>query len=142
MKKIFICIMLPLTAAAINAQQSSAKQEILYGTIQKEDLMRTPFAEWFNPGYDNYQSDAAISDNIKKLITKDISIQVFLGTWCGDSRREVPRLLKLLDHINFPQKNLQMIALGGGDSLRGEGVKVMLCEWSVVNCEWLPLRSS
>ena len=61
----------------------------------------------------NYLPDAALSDKIKKLISNDISLQVFLGTWCGDSRREVPRLLRLLDDVGFPEKNLQIIALGG-----------------------------
>jgi len=117
MNKIFISALLLASAAFIQAQQAATKQDILYGSIQKEDLLKTPFSEWFNPGYDNYQPDAALSDKIKKLITNDISIQVFLGVWCGDSRREVPRLLKLLDEIHFPQKNLQVIAVGDSDSL-------------------------
>ena len=117
MKKIFISALLLITAAFIKAQQPATKQDILYGMIQKEELQKSPYSEWFNTGYDNYQPDAALSDKIKKLISKDVSLQVFLGTWCGDSRREVPRLLKLLDVVGFPQKNLQIIALGGGDSL-------------------------
>ena len=117
MKKIFISALLIITAAFIKAQQPATKQDILYGTIQKEELQKSPYSEWFNTGYDNYEPDVALSDKIKKLISKDVSVQVFLGTWCGDSRREVPRLLKLLDVVGFPQKNLQIIALGGSDSL-------------------------
>jgi len=117
MKKIFISALLLITAAFIKAQQPATKQDILYGMIQKEELQKSPYSEWFNTGYDNYEPDAALSDKIKKLISKDVSLQVFLGTWCGDSRREVPRLLKLLDVVGFLQKNLQIIALGGGDSL-------------------------
>jgi hypothetical protein len=32
-----------------------------------------------------------------------------MGTWCGDSRREVPRLLKMLDCCGFPMDQLQLI---------------------------------
>ena len=117
MKKIFIAALLLATAALLKAQQAATKQDILYGAIQKEDLLKSPYSEWFNPGYENYQPDVALRDKIKKLISNDISLQVFLGTWCGDSRREVPRLLRLLDDVGFPKKNLQIIALGGGDSL-------------------------
>ncbi len=117
MKKIFISVLLLAMAALINAQPAATKQDILYGLIQKDDLLKTPFAEWFKPGYENYQPDPALIDKIKKLLTNDISLQVFLGTWCGDSRREVPRLVKLLDEIRFPQKNLQIIAVGDSDSL-------------------------
>jgi len=117
MKKIFISAVLLVTAACIKAQQAATNQDILYGKIQKDDLQKTPFSEWFNPGYENYQPGDSLTDKIKKLITNDISLQVFLGTWCGDSRREVPRLLRLLDEVGFPQKSLQIIALGGGDSM-------------------------
>ncbi len=34
-----------------------------------------------------------------------------------DSKREVPRFLKLLSSIAFPEKKIQLIALGGSDSL-------------------------
>jgi tetratricopeptide (TPR) repeat protein len=54
---------------------------------------------------------------MKKLNIKDISIEIFLGTWCGDSKREVPRFLKVLDQLSFPEKNIRVIALGGLDSL-------------------------
>jgi thiol-disulfide isomerase/thioredoxin len=32
-----------------------------------------------------------------------------MGTWCSDSRREVPRMLKVLDIIGFPKENLSII---------------------------------
>jgi len=117
MKNIFFSALLLAMSLMINAQQSPATQEILYGQIKKEDLQKPPFSEWFDPGYNNYKADSVLSSNIKRLISDDFRLQVFLGTWCGDSRREVPRLLRLLDDIGFSQNHLQIIALGVGDSL-------------------------
>ena len=48
---------------------------------------------------------------------KDIRIQIFLGTWCGDSKREVPRFIKLVNSINFPTNQIELIGLGASDSL-------------------------
>ncbi len=117
MKKIFFLILLFTIVNRSEAQSNGAIPGILYGIIQKQDLMKPPFDAWFNPGYDSYQPDHVITNKLRKLITKDISIQVFLGTWCGDSKREVPRLLKIIDFLAVPVKNLQLVALGGGDSL-------------------------
>ena len=40
-----------------------------------------------------------------------------MGTWCGDSRREVPRVLKMLDCCGFDMRNLTLVMVGNGDTL-------------------------
>lgn len=40
-----------------------------------------------------------------------MSITIFLGSWCHDSQREVPALLKILDTISFNPGNLSIVAL-------------------------------
>jgi thiol-disulfide isomerase/thioredoxin len=42
---------------------------------------------------------------------KTFKIKVFLGTWCGDSKREVPNFYKILDTAKFPESQLQVIAV-------------------------------
>ena len=42
---------------------------------------------------------------------KGIKIKGFLGTWCGDSRREIPRFFKILDQAGFKFNNLELIAV-------------------------------
>jgi thiol-disulfide isomerase/thioredoxin len=34
-----------------------------------------------------------------------------MGTWCGDSKREVPRFIKILKSVDFPMENLKIVAL-------------------------------
>ena len=32
-----------------------------------------------------------------------------MGTWCEDSRREVPRFFKVLDHVEFPAETTRLV---------------------------------
>ncbi len=32
-----------------------------------------------------------------------------MGTWCSDSRREVPRFYKILDELNYPEEKVELI---------------------------------
>lgn len=36
---------------------------------------------------------------------------MFLGTWCGDSKREIPVFYKILEAAKFPENKLQVIAV-------------------------------
>lgn len=115
MKKIFIAILV-MALSAIAIAQTTTKPVILYGAISKEDLMKAPFHKWFDSTYHAYEPAVAAITAIKKTNTKDIGIEIFLGTWCGDSKREVPRFVKLLNETSFPMKHVKIIALGS-DSL-------------------------
>ena len=46
---------------------------------------------------------------------------VFLGTWCHDSKREVPRFLKLIDTANVQLGSLKLVAVGY-DKLDSDGL--------------------
>lgn len=85
-------------------------REILLGKITKEGLQSNSFASWFSPNYKMYEVDNTKLKRIKRKLKK-YKIQVFLGTWCGDSKREIPRFFKLLNTIDFPEEKLEMIAL-------------------------------
>ena len=51
-----------------------------------------------------------VVNQIKPLL-KDVKIKAVMGTWCGDSRREVPQFYKILDLCEFNYKNLEMITV-------------------------------
>ncbi|MDO1499551.1 thioredoxin family protein, partial [Winogradskyella maritima] len=38
-------------------------------------------------------------------------ILVFMGTWCGDSKRELPGFVKILKEANYPMENLKIVAV-------------------------------
>ncbi len=76
--------------------------EILYGEISKEQLFYD-FPEWKNI-YNNYRVNKPVLDSISLESEDSVNIDIFLGTWCGDSKREVPRFLKIIDDID-PELN-------------------------------------
>lgn len=82
----------------------------MVGLAQKSDFEKAPFSEWFNQEYNAYTTETQIINQIKPLL-KGIKIKAVMGTWCGDSRREVPAFYKILDQCEFDYKNLVMITV-------------------------------
>lgn len=117
MSKIIIAISLIFLSYCSIAQNNEPKPRILFGTITKDSLAQAPYDKWFVAGYNSYQPNTETVIQLKKLNWKDITIQLFFGSWCGDSKREVPRFLKLMNEINFPTNNIKIIAVGDSDSL-------------------------
>ena len=60
----------------------------------------------FQENFDRYE----VLDGVPK-IPNDVSVLMFFGTWCHDSQREVPRMLKILETVGFPQAGIKMVTL-------------------------------
>ncbi len=82
----------------------------LIGVVSKNDFLKKPFSTWFEPKYKDYKVSKEDATKLQKLL-KGVKIKAFMGTWCGDSKRETPRLYKLLDKADFNYKNLEFIAV-------------------------------
>ena len=75
--------------------------KILNGPISKEGLRKMPYKVWFNSNYKTYIVDTDALKNIKKKSLKDLKILAFMGTWCHDSNREIPRLLRVVEEMGI-----------------------------------------
>lgn len=89
---------------------------MLLGKSSRNDLEKKPFNAWFDSNYQNYKLD---SESVEQLRKKMINLNfiIFMGTWCGDSRREVPRMFKLLDSCHINKNRIQLIMLDSRDSV-------------------------
>ncbi|KJD31738.1 tetratricopeptide repeat family protein [Tamlana nanhaiensis] len=85
-------------------------KEVLLGEINKTGLTQNSFGTWFNKNYNDYVANKSLIKKLKDSLNT-YQIKVFLGTWCGDSKREVPRFYKVLEAAKFPENNLQVFAL-------------------------------
>ncbi|PKD18077.1 hypothetical protein APR41_17975 [Salegentibacter salinarum] len=93
--------------------------EILIGEFTQADLEKAPHSRWFTPGYENYKPKKEALVSIKKNI-HDYEILLFMGTWCGDSRYEIPKFFRLLDEVDFNRKNLKNIAVNRAKKAPGD----------------------
>lgn len=87
----------------------------LLGVHTEKDLRKKPYSEWFVKNYNDYKIDTATAEMIKPLLAGK-QIEIFMGTWCGDSKREVPRMLKILKYCNLPLSNIKIIMVDNEDS--------------------------
>jgi hypothetical protein len=100
------------------AQEPREEPPKLLGRCTAEQLMTEPFSEWYVSGHDSYSPNPEIVRALVATDRTDIEMTLFFGTWCGDSRREVPRLYKLFDTINLPEERVQLIALDSAEGAR------------------------
>ena len=65
---------------------------------------------WFAPSFERYSPNTEVLNSLKDL-QDDITIRGYMGTWCGDSKRETPRLYKILNAINYDMSKLTMVSV-------------------------------
>lgn len=112
MKKLFVLLLLISCLNSVNSQVEPNRNGNLIGYITKSDLLKLTHKGWFKHG--DYTPKEKVIRKIKKSL-KDITIKGFVGTWCHDSKREIPRLYKILELAGFDiENNLQIIGITRG----------------------------
>ena len=114
MKKIvYFFVTLLIVSCASTPKNLATKNENgnLVGIATKKDFQQEPYgSDWFNDFYSYYETDKGTVEKLKPYL-KDIKIKGFMGTWCGDSKREIPNFYKILDEAEFDYKNLELVTV-------------------------------
>ncbi|WP_313000371.1 TlpA family protein disulfide reductase [Chryseobacterium gleum] len=123
MKK-FITNIVAVSSLFLAAQQLSAQKvvvnrevetqndgKMLLGNQLKEQFLKAPYADWYIKEHDEYALDQKAVSELKKEKIGSYDIIVFMGTWCEDSHRDFPRLMKILEAVNYPDSKLTIIAV-------------------------------
>lgn len=110
-----IAVIAMLAAAGCGGSSTSLQQEntsappMALGVIQRSVLSEPQFKQ-FAVTYDTVQPGDEFVQMIRQ-VKNDTDVLVFFGTWCGDSKREVPRFLKVADQAGIGEERITLYGL-------------------------------
>jgi len=109
-----------LAGAALGPAWAAEDEETppeLLGRCSAEQVFAAPFDAWSRSGYDDYAPHNGTLAQLRALDLSEFELTVFFGSWCGDSRRELPRLLKLADAMEMDETQLVLVAVDRGGEM-------------------------
>jgi thiol-disulfide isomerase/thioredoxin len=108
MNKLSLLILCLFFYTAAIAQKRETK---LLNEVSLSQLKQEPYATWYTKNHEDYQPNVQIAEALKKTNPSKYTMKIFFGTWCGDSKRELPKMTKVLEKLSFPQKNITLIGV-------------------------------
>ena len=88
-------------------------QNDLFGKVTRDSLYKY---EWYTQGYKAYQPDQKVIQSINSKNLQEIGVRIFFGTWCGDTKRELPRIMKVMDAIGIKEEKIKLFAVSNEDT--------------------------
>ncbi|MGA9407237.1 MAG: thioredoxin family protein, partial [Bacteroidota bacterium] len=82
-------------------------QKIVTGRISASLLASDSSFQWYRQNYASFTPDSA-SIVFLSSTAKDIHFIVFGGTWCGDTKRELPKFFKTISLAHIPEANVEL----------------------------------
>ncbi|MFA5648855.1 MAG: thioredoxin family protein [Bacteroidales bacterium] len=114
--RILIFLIMTSQAYAYSQKQNSivfdkaTNQNILYGYGTFDVFTTDDFNHWYSSQHENYIPNATVVENLKPIIDS-IYIDIIIGTWCGDCRRQIPQFHKILKALNFDMERVTIIGV-------------------------------
>jgi thiol-disulfide isomerase/thioredoxin len=111
-KKTGVCLLLWVALASLLGCAGSvpgAEQVADKGWVSRDILETSPYAP-FHAGYDSAKIAPEFVPMIRG-VQEGVDVTIFFGGWCVDSKREVPRFLRLADESGFPKSRIRLYAL-------------------------------
>ena len=65
---------------------------------------------WYSQEYSSYTVDSVLLNELKSHIA-EVSISIYMATWCGDCHREIPRFYKILNEANIDESRIVNAAM-------------------------------
>ncbi len=88
-----------------------ATSKIYKGTFNFLDLHAETSFGWLRKGYASYKPDSNDIKYLKKNLPA-YTIVAFIGTWCDDTHKLLPRFEKVLTLTSFPMAQYTMFGVG------------------------------
>lgn len=94
----------------LKAESYIPAQDTIVGYFDFDQLQVLPYRSWFDYEFNSYKVDTITLNQIDMAVLKKVKIIVIIGTWCSDSQRETPRLVKIFNYLDYNTKDV--IAIG------------------------------
>ncbi|MFA7290271.1 MAG: thioredoxin family protein [Melioribacteraceae bacterium] len=88
---------------------SKTGKPMLFGVCDMEAFQDSSFKRWYDPEYEFYDVDSSKLPNAISL--QGVTFKVVFGSWCSDSKREVPRFIKMLETLNYDISQIELYAV-------------------------------
>ena len=112
MKKI-IFILLPflfINCSPTGTIITTNNEKMLLGKSTKSDLEKAPFNNWYTSEYNEYKPNEEVIDQLKDKVT-NVTVTIFMGTWCEDCHKQIPDFYKVLEACKFKERGITLIAV-------------------------------
>ncbi len=111
MKKIFFAALFVFFLGSCSHSNFTITEEeggtkIVLGEFERELFVNEPNFFWFKQHYDEYAPDSAVIVNLKEQLS-GLHYVIVIGTWCGDSKRETPHMVKVLDLAGIKKNKIE-----------------------------------
>jgi hypothetical protein len=117
MKYLLLSMLVVVFALKTQAQTFNQKvmdeksqTEILIGECNESGLQAGEFGQSYNTEFTAYRPDNDVLNQLKGKLD-NITFTIVLGTWCGDSKEQVGRFVKLLYCLKYDVSRCTFIAV-------------------------------
>jgi len=120
MKKLFVIIVIFLSVKGMFAQVPTSVMDeksqtmILVGATDSKYLTEGDFGVSYASEFANYNPDTTLIRQMSAFLlnnASDLKLTIVLGTWCGDSKEQLPRFYKILSKLTTPFHNIELICV-------------------------------
>ena len=83
-----------------------ATEKMALGWVDRS-VINEPEYNAFKTTFDTVHVDEQFAEMISEM-KGDVDVTVFFGTWCGDSKRQLPKFLKVADKAGIPSEKIKL----------------------------------
>lgn len=104
---LFLVALSGCTSSQLTLEDGETKEKMILGLCTWNEWKQ--HSEWTTYDAPDYTPDAEILPRLAQALnTQDVSLLIFGGSWCGDTKSEFPKYFKLFSALHFPQSSLSL----------------------------------
>lgn len=110
---ISICMIFQLSAQYADGvlTDTLTGERMLYGEFDELVILENEFGDWYTSGYEHYEPLLDTIISLKEYLADEYQYIIVLGSWCPDSRREVPAMVKVLNLAGVEMSSVRFIGV-------------------------------